>query len=84
MNTQEFYDKAVEIVKDKTGNKNPDVTTVSGCYNGNILHSCNYWNGRVFVHGRMLGDPEEVLKSFEDAIALHLKTYDSQKVNVEL
>lgn len=85
MNTQQFYDKAVLIVKDKTGSENPGVTTVSGCYNGNILHSCLYWDGMHHIRSRQLGDPMEALKSFEDAITFHLKKYeDEQKVNVEL
>ena len=76
MNTIEFYKFAVEAAKNR-GYEKPSVTTISGCYNGDVKHSCQLWDNEKHKHinSGLHGNPVAAIQAFKDAIEFHNKTY---------
>lgn len=77
MNTIEFYQFAVNAAKDR-GFKDPSITTMSGCYNGKIQHSCQLWDNTKLKHinSGLHGNPLAAIQAFKDSIEFYNKKYD--------
>jgi len=85
MTTQEFYNFAV-IAATNRGYANPRITTVSGCYDGQIKHSCQLWiyEKRKFVNSGLHSNPVSALQAFKDALDFENLTYSKETENIEL
>lgn len=76
MNTIEFYHFAVDAAKSR-GYNQPHVTTLSGCYSGEVKHSCQLWDNDKLKHinSGLHNNPVAAIQAFKDAIDFHNKTY---------
>jgi len=76
MNTIEFYHFAVDVAKNR-GFETPSITTLSGCYNGEVKHSCQVWdNARLkHINSGLHNNPVAAIQAFKDAIEFHNKSY---------
>jgi hypothetical protein len=84
MNTQDFYDKAIDIAKE-FGIEKPNVTTSSGCYNGSIKHSCSIYihDKRIIISSELHNNPVSALLAFKDAIEFKFKEYNQETKSIE-
>lgn len=85
MTTQEFYHFAVIAAKNR-GYDKPRITTMSGCYEGNIKHSCQLYiyEKSKFVNSGLHSNPHSALQAFEDALDFENLTYSKETENIEL
>lgn len=85
MTTQEFYNFALIAAKNR-GYENPKIVTMSGCYEGNIKHSCQLFilEKRKFVNSGLHPNPVSALQAFKDALDFENLTYSKETENIEL
>lgn len=83
MDLQQFYNLAIEAAKER-GYENPNVTTISGCFKGNISHSINIWDGVKHIYSAHHKSPEAALQSFKDAIDFNNKQYPDNIESIEI
>lgn len=85
MTTSEFYKYAV-LAAEERGFKNPKVTTISGTYEGDLLHSCALWNPKkkTFISSGMRNNPIAAISAFKDAIDFDAKEYSAYVEDVDL
>lgn len=71
MTTQEFYNFAVIAAKN-IGYEEPKITTISGCFEGVIKHSCQLYiyKKRKFINSGLYPNPVSALQAFKDALIL--------------
>lgn len=85
MTTTEFYNFAVLAAQER-GFKEPNIVTMSGCYNGLIKHSCQLWlnDKRKHINSGLHYNPVAAIQAFKDAIDFENKTYSNVCEDVEL
>jgi hypothetical protein len=66
MTLQDFYNFAV-IAATNRGYANPKITTISGCYDGQIKHSCQLWIYEKSVNSGLHSNPVSALQAFKIA-----------------
>ena len=86
MNTIEFYNFAVQAAKNRDY-QNPSITTISGCFDGKINHSCQLWDStkRKHINSGLHSNPVAAIQAFKDAIEFSNKIYSDhvEMVDVE-
>ncbi len=85
MNTTDFYNLAIIAAKER-GYEKPNVTTISGNYNGKINHICKLWDGikRKHIDSGLHDNPVAAIIAFKDAIDFENKTYSKIVEDVDL
>lgn len=83
MDLQQFYNLAIEAAKER-GYENPIITTISGCYQGNISHSINLWDGKKYIYGGQHKSPEASLQSFKDVVDFNNKQYADNIKSIQI
>lgn len=79
MNTQEFYDMAVLAAKE-LGIEKPNVTTLSGCFDGKIKHSVQIFlpEKRKCLHSELHQNTSAAIQGFKDVLEFNLKEYSKE------
>lgn len=85
MTTQEFYNLAVMAAKEK-GIEKPNISTISGCYNGAIKHSCQVFIAakRKHIYSGLHNNPVSAILAFKDAIEFEFKEYSTMQEDIEI
>lgn len=85
MNIQEFYDTAVLTAKE-LGIEKPNVTTISGCFDGTIRHSVQIWMSekRKHLYSELHNNPNSAIQSFKDVLEFSLKEYSKKTELIEV
>jgi hypothetical protein len=85
MTTTEFYNFAVMAAKAR-GFENPNIVTMSGCYQGALKHSCQLWiyEKRKHLTSGLHDNPISAIQAFKDAIEFDGRTYSEMGEDVEL
>ena len=85
MTTIEFYNFAL-IAAESKGYKNPNITTMSCCFQGEIRHTCQLWDNKKGknIHSGQHMNPLSALEAFKDALEYEGKTYSTISAGVDL
>ena len=69
MNLGEFYNEAVKIAEEQ-GYKNAHIRSISGVYNGMIMHYINFWDfdKTKFVNSGLFTNIDSALEGFKDKL----------------
>jgi hypothetical protein len=85
MTTTDFYNFAVLAAQDR-GFENPNITTMSSCFQGAVKHSCQIWlnDKRKHVNSGLRENPLSAIQAFKDALEFENNTYSKASEDIEL